>query len=49
MVDAFNKLSAAQVINNFDMNNHAVNAKNLLVQASNEVSAAAKAAYANTK
>lgn len=49
MVDAFNKLSAAQVINNFDMNNHAVNAKNLLIQASNEVSAAAKAAYANTK
>jgi hypothetical protein len=49
MVDAFNKLSAAQVINNFDMNNHAVNAQNLLIQASNEVSAAAKAAYANTK
>jgi hypothetical protein len=49
IVDAYNKLSAAQVINNFDMNNHAVNAKNLLDQASSEVSQAAKAAYANTK
>jgi hypothetical protein len=49
MVDAFNKLTASQVINNYDMNNHAATAKNLLIQASSEVSAAAKAAYANTK
>jgi hypothetical protein len=49
MVDAFNKLTLSQQINNYDMNNHAATAKNLLIQASNEVSAAAKAAYANTK
>jgi hypothetical protein len=47
MVDAFNKLTLSQTINNDDMNGHAANAKNLLIQASNEVSAAAKAAYAN--
>ena len=47
MVDAFNKLTLSQAINNDDMNGHAANAKNLLIQASNEVSAAAKAAYAN--
>lgn len=49
IADAWNKLSVSQTINSYDMNNHATNAKNLLVQASNEVSAAAKAAYANTK
>ena len=47
MVDAFNKLTLSQAINDDDMNGHAANAKNLLIQASNEVSAAAKAAYAN--
>jgi hypothetical protein len=49
MMDAWNKLNVSQAINNGDMNQHASNAKNLLVQASSEVSAAAKAAYSNTK
>jgi len=44
---AINKVSAAQVANEFDMNGHAAKAKTLLDQANNEIKLAAEAAKAN--
>lgn len=41
---AWDFVSVAQQANNFDMNNHAANAKTLLVQASKELSLAAHVA-----
>ncbi len=44
IINAFNLLTVAQQQNDFDMQGHAVNAKNLLIQASKEVNAAGVAA-----
>ena len=44
---AINKVSAAQIANEFDMNGHAAKAKNLLEQAYAEIKLAALAANAN--
>ncbi|MCX6556505.1 MAG: hypothetical protein NTW95_03590 [Candidatus Aminicenantes bacterium] len=44
---AINKVSAAQLANEFDMNGHAARAKNLLEQAYDEIKLAALAANAN--
>ena len=44
--DAFDKVSAAQSANEFDMQGHAAKAKSLLDQANNELKAAAEAANA---
>jgi len=49
ITDAWNKVVLAQKVNNFDMAGHADNARNDLVQASNELYLAAQAAYAHTK
>lgn len=46
---AFQKISAAQVANEFDMNGHAAKAKELLEQASKELKEAAEAANKNAK
>jgi len=46
---AFEKISAAQVANEFDMNGHAAKAKELLEQASKELKEAAQAANKNAK
>lgn len=46
---AFEKISAAQVANEFDMNGHAAKAKELLEQASKELKEAAEAANKNAK
>jgi hypothetical protein len=44
---AFQKITAAQVANEFDMNGHAAKAKELLEQASKELKLAAEAANKN--
>ncbi len=44
ITNAFNLLTVAQQQNDFDMQGHAVNAKNLLLQANKEVNAAGIAA-----
>jgi len=44
---AFEKISAAQQANEFDMDGHAARAKQLLDQANNELKAAAEAANKN--
>jgi hypothetical protein len=44
---AFNKISAAQEANEFDMNGHAAKAKELLDQANHELKMAAEAANKN--
>ncbi len=44
---AFEKITAAQKANEFDMGGHAAKAKDLLEQASNELKQAAEAANAN--
>ena len=44
---AFNKLSAAQQANEFDMGGHAAKAKQLLEQANDEIKQAAEAANQN--
>jgi hypothetical protein len=46
---AFNKITAAQAANEFDMDGHAAKAKDLLDQASRELRAAASAANRNHK
>jgi hypothetical protein len=46
---AFNKISAAQEANEFDMNGHAAKAKELLDQANHELKMAAEAANKNKK
>jgi len=46
---AFNKISAAQEANEFDMNGHAAKAKELLDQANHELKIAAEAANKNKK
>jgi hypothetical protein len=46
---AFNKITAAQNANEFDMDGHAAKAKDLLDQASRELRAAATAANRNQK
>ena len=46
---AFEKISAAQVANEFDMNGHAAKAKELLEQASKELKEAAEAANKHAK
>jgi hypothetical protein len=46
-VQASRKISAAQNANEFDMGGHAARAKDLLVQAADEISNAAAAANAN--
>jgi hypothetical protein len=46
---AFDKISAAQSANEFDMDGHAAHAKQLLDQANNELKAAAEAANKNHK
>jgi len=46
---AYEKVSAAQQANEFDMEGHAARAKQLLEQASNELKAAAEAANKNHK
>ncbi|MDR3415906.1 MAG: hypothetical protein P4L83_06955 [Nevskia sp.] len=46
---AFNKVSAAQQANEFDMDGHAAKAKELLEQANNELKQAAEAANKNRK
>jgi hypothetical protein len=46
---AFNKISAAQTANEFDMNGHAAKAKELLEQAGHELKLAAEAANTNKK
>jgi len=46
---AFNKISAAQAANDFDMNGHAVKAKELLDQANRELKAAAIEANKNRR
>lgn len=46
---AFEKISAAQDANEFDMEGHAAHAKQLLDQANNELKAAAEAANKNHK
>jgi len=46
---AFEKISAAQTANEFDMNGHAAKAKELLEQASKELKEAAEAANKNAK
>jgi hypothetical protein len=46
---AFNKVSAAQQANEFDMDGHAAKAKDLLDQVNRELKAAAEAANKNHK
>jgi hypothetical protein len=46
---AFQKITAAQEANEFDMNGHAAKAKELLEQASRELKEAAEAANKNAK
>lgn len=46
---AFNKVSAAQQANEFDMDGHAAKAKDLLDQVNHELKAAAEAANKNHK
>ncbi len=46
---AFEKISAAQNANEFDMDGHAAHAKQLLDQANNELKAAAESANKNHK
>lgn len=46
---AFQKISAAQTANEFDLNGHAAKAKELLEQASRELKEAAEAANKNAK
>ena len=46
---AFQKITAAQEANEFDMNGHAAKAKELLDQASRELKEAAEAANKNAK
>ena len=46
---AFDKISAAQAANEFDMGGHAAKAKDLLEQANTELKAAAEAANENGK
>jgi hypothetical protein len=46
---AFQKISAAQEANEFDMNGHAAKAKELLDQASKEIKLAAESANKNEK
>lgn len=46
---AFNKITAAQQANEFDMNGHAAKAKDLLDQANRELKEAAEAANKNHK
>jgi len=46
---AYDKMTAAQEANDFDMEGHAQKAKDLLVQASKEMKAAAMAANKNKK
>jgi hypothetical protein len=46
---AAEKISAAQVANEFDMEGHAAKAKDLIAQAQTELDAAAAAANANKK
>lgn len=47
--NAYEKISAAQSANEFDMDGHAAKAKQLLEQANNELKAAAEAANKNHK
>lgn len=47
--NAFEKISAAQQANEFDMDGHAAHAKQLLDQANQELKAAAEAANKNHK
>jgi hypothetical protein len=47
--EAFEKISAAQKANEFDMDGHAAKAKDLLEQAEKEITLAAEAASANAK
>lgn len=46
---AFEKISAAQQANEFDMDGHAAHAKQLLDQANNELKSAAEAANKNRR
>jgi hypothetical protein len=46
---AYQKITAAQVANEFDMNGHAAKAKELLEQADKELKEAAEAANKNAK
>lgn len=46
---AYNKVSAAQTANEWDMNGHAAKAKDLLEQANKELKEAAEAANVNHK
>jgi len=46
---AFEKISAAQIANEFDMNGHAAKAKELLEQANKELKEAAEAANKDSK
>jgi hypothetical protein len=47
--NAYEKITAAQAANEFDMDGHAAHAKQLLDQANNELKAAAEAANKNHK
>lgn len=47
--NAYEKITAAQAANEFDMEGHAAHAKQLLDQANNELKAAAEAANKNHK
>ena len=47
--NAYEKITAAQAANEFDMDGHAAHAKQLLEQANNELKAAAEAANKNHK
>lgn len=47
--EAFEKISAAQAANEYDMEGHAAKAKNLLDEANRELNAAALAANKNAK
>jgi len=47
--EAFQKITAAQEANEFDMKGHAAKAKELLEQANNELKQAAEAANKNAK
>ena len=49
VAQAFQKISAAQAANEFDMDGHAAKAKDLLDQVNNELKQAAEAANKNAK